>query len=291
MVIRLTKARGIPVVVVNGRVSPRTFRRYRRITPWLTQLVGTIDLFLMQSEADAARIIELGAPREHVRVVGSLKWDASVGTRPRPDIVQATARQLGLNGTERVIVAGSTHQGEEAAVLDAFDPGVGGARGAVALNADERWFAGPDNGLLSVLAARARVRAYWRITWKPEQLSESFHGRDLFAPIAAAVARGEFPAGKAASIARLGVEFGGTDLGEIIYIDHYGNAFTGLRAQGLPRDKRIVAGGGWLDHARVFSDMVGSAFRTQEPGCRRKRLNRCGLLYGIADSSDRLGDQ
>jgi 3-deoxy-D-manno-octulosonic-acid transferase len=120
MVIRLTKARGIPVVVVNGRVSPRTFRRYRRITPWLTQLVGTIDLFLMQSEADAARIIELGAPREHVRVVGSLKWDASVGTRPRPDIVQATARQLGLNGTERVIVAGSTHRGEEAAVLDAF---------------------------------------------------------------------------------------------------------------------------------------------------------------------------
>jgi hypothetical protein len=49
-------------------------------------------------------------------------------------------------------------------------------------------------------------------------------------------------------------DFGAADLGEIIYIDHYGNAFTGLRAQGLPRDARIVAGGKWLDYARVFSD-------------------------------------
>ncbi len=145
--------------------------------------------------------------------------------------------------------------------LAVVDPGVGGTRGAVALNADERWFAGPDNGLLSVLAARARVCANWRIIWQPEQLSESFHGRDLFAPVVAAIARGEFPAGKATPTARLGVEFGGTDLGEIIYVDHYGNAFTGLRAQGLPRDTRIVVGGKWFDHARVFSEVsTGDVF-------------------------------
>ena len=103
--------------------------------------------------------------------------------------------------------------------LAIVDPGVGGARDAVALSADGRWFIGPDNGLLSVLAARAAACAYWRITWQPENLSASFHGRDLFAPIAAAIADGEFPAGKAAAVPGLTVELGATDLGEIIYID------------------------------------------------------------------------
>ena len=137
--------------------------------------------------------------------------------------------------------------------LAVVDPGVGGARDAVALAADNHWYIGPDNGLLSVLAARAKARTCWRITWRPEQLSASFHGRDLFAPVAAAIARSEFPAGKAESGARLSVDFGGNDLGEIIYIDHYGNAFSGLRAQGLPLDARIVAAGRSLGHARVFS--------------------------------------
>jgi S-adenosylmethionine hydrolase len=135
------------------------------------------------------------------------------------------------------------------------DPGVGSARHAVVINADQRWLLGPDNGLLSVAAARATGCAYWRITLQPEALSASFHGRDLFAPLAAAIARGEFPAGKAVPVDGLAVDWGATDLGEIIYIDHYGNALTGLRAQTLPRDTRIVAGGRWLDYARVFSEV------------------------------------
>ncbi len=145
--------------------------------------------------------------------------------------------------------------------LAVVDPGVGGARNAVALLVDGNWFIGPDNGLLSVLAVRARACTYWRITWRPERLSASFHSRDLFAPITAAIARGDFPAGKAESIARLSVDFGGNDLGEIIYIDHFGNAFTGLRAHNLPGDTRIVADVRWLRQARVFSDVpVGEAF-------------------------------
>lgn len=145
--------------------------------------------------------------------------------------------------------------------LAVVDPGVGGARDAVALLADGNWFIGPDNGLLSVLAERARTCVYWRITWRPERLSASFHGRDLFAPVAAAIARGEFPAGRAESVPRLSVDFGGDDLGEIIYIDHYGNAFTGLRAQDLPQDTRIVTDGRCLKHASVFSDVpAGEVF-------------------------------
>ena len=137
--------------------------------------------------------------------------------------------------------------------LAVVDPGVGGPRDAVAVEIDRRWFVGPDNGLLSVLAARAATAAVWRITWQPEHMSPSFHGRDLFAPVAAALARSESPIGKAARVGRLQVDLGAIDLAEIIYIDHYGNAFTGLRAHALARDTCVVAGGAALEYARVFS--------------------------------------
>ena len=60
------------------------------------------------------------------------------------------------------------------------DPGVGTPRGAVAVEADGRWFVGPDNGLLSVLAQRAAEARVFRIAWQPDTLSSTFHGRDLF---------------------------------------------------------------------------------------------------------------
>ena len=160
--------------------------------------------------------------------------------------VRASAHLLAALATR--IPAGSV-------TLAVVDPGVGSARDAVALEANGSWYLGPDNGLLSVLAARATTPAVWRITWQPDALSASFHGRDLFAPLAAAIVRGEFPAGKAVAENGLKVEWGATDLGEIIYIDHYGNAFTGLRAQGLGRDTRVATGSRSFEYARVFSEM------------------------------------
>ena len=64
--IRLAHARGIPIAVINGRISPRTFRRYHWVRPWLGRLLNQIDLFLMQSPSDADRIIRLGAPSAKV---------------------------------------------------------------------------------------------------------------------------------------------------------------------------------------------------------------------------------
>ena len=116
----LTKARGIPIAIVNGRVSTRTFRRAHWLAPWLGKLLRHVDLFLMQSETDADRIIQLGAAPERVRVAGSLKWDASLAARPTSSEIDATARRLGLNSHESIIVGGSTHRGEEAALLSAF---------------------------------------------------------------------------------------------------------------------------------------------------------------------------
>ncbi len=119
-VIRLAKARGIPVAVVNGRISARAYRRYLWVKPWLTGMLQQVDLFLMQSQADADRIVLMGAPLERVHVAGSLKWDASLGARPASEAVRQAAAHLGLSGQETVMVAGSTHRGEESAVLQAF---------------------------------------------------------------------------------------------------------------------------------------------------------------------------
>ena len=191
---------------------------------------GAADIYVGQVKAVLAR----EAPG--VAIIDLLHEAPAFNVRAGAHLLAALASQ---------IPAGSV-------TLAVVDPGVGGARAAIALEVDGRWFVGPDNGLMSVLAARAAKTSVWRITWEPQNLGPSFHGRDLFAPIAAALACGDF-AGKAVRADRLQVEFGATDLGEIIYIDHYGNAFTGLRAPALPHDMRVVAGGASLAYARVFS--------------------------------------
>ena len=78
-------------------------------------------------------------------------------------------------------------------IVCVIDPGVGGAREPVMLCADGRWYVGPDNGLFSVLASRAARVECRSIQWRPTVLSASFHGRDLFAPVAARLARGDIP--------------------------------------------------------------------------------------------------
>lgn len=144
--------------------------------------------------------------------------------------------------------------------LAVIDPGVGSTRGAAVMKADERWFVGPDNGLLSVVWSRATHRRTWRITWVPERLSASFHGRDLFAPVAAIIAGGDLPADRLAPSDALEVSLGADDLPEIIYIDHYGNALSGLRASAMPTTRVLRLGDARIPWARVFSDVPrGSA--------------------------------
>jgi S-adenosylmethionine hydrolase len=141
------------------------------------------------------------------------------------------------------------------------DPRVGTERDAVVVEADDKWYVGPDNGLLSVLSARAARRRTWRIIWRPQRLSSSFHGRDLFAPVAGWIARGEFPHDNLQEVPDLQVRLGPDDLGEIIYVDHYGNALTGLRASSVPREAVLALRKHRLKYARVFADVpAGGAF-------------------------------
>jgi len=118
--IRLTKARGIPVVIVNGRISARAQARYLKVRRWLQDIIGCLHPCLMQTEADAQRLVSLGVPADRVRVLGSLKWDASLGSRPSADTLRELRQRLHLSPDQPVLVAGSTHRGEEAAILAAY---------------------------------------------------------------------------------------------------------------------------------------------------------------------------
>lgn len=137
--------------------------------------------------------------------------------------------------------------------LCVVDPGVGTAtRRPVVVQADGRWYVGPDNGLFDVLAQRAAAVRRWEITWRPERLSASFHGRDLFAPVAAILARGETPEMREQPWGEGELAEWPSDLPLILYVDHYGNAITGLRASALPEEAVLVVAGRRLPAARTF---------------------------------------
>jgi S-adenosylmethionine hydrolase len=137
--------------------------------------------------------------------------------------------------------------------LCVVDPGVGGARAPLVVEADGRLYVGPDNGLFELVRRRAASVRIFEITWRPERLSASFHGRDLFAPVAAQLARGDKP-----GMAERSPDFGRhaqwpDDLAEIVYVDHYGNAMTGLRASRLAAEAKLVVGKHRIAHAGTFS--------------------------------------
>lgn len=148
-----------------------------------------------------------------------------------------------------------------AVMLAVVDPGVGSERRGAIVRVDGRWLVGPDNGLFEPSARRADELAWWDIRWPEQGVSATFHGRDVFAPVAAMLARGESPPGDAVEPARRCRLQGATLLAEVIYVDGYGNAFTGLRADGLRGDGRLRVAGRVLPMARTFSDVAtGEAF-------------------------------
>jgi S-adenosyl-L-methionine hydrolase (adenosine-forming) len=148
------------------------------------------------------------------------------------------------------------------------DPGVGSARRALVVEAGGRLYVGPDNGLLHAVVDRAGLGATraWEITWRPERLSDSFHGRDLFAPAAARLATGSAPEADGiggapvdpASVQRAGWP---SDLAAIVCVDPYGNLISGIRAGGLGPGAVVEAGGRRITYARTFCEVpVGAAF-------------------------------
>ena len=109
--LRLAHASGAHVAVVNARISDRSWPGYRRLRRILSKILRNIDLFLAQTEEDANRLRDIGAPMERVQVSGNLKFDVAVAAPP--PIVDSLRSALEQANAEPVIVCGSTVDGEE----------------------------------------------------------------------------------------------------------------------------------------------------------------------------------
>lgn len=120
--LRECRRRGVKTAIVNGRLSARSYPRYRLVRPMMKRVLDHIDKFCVQGEESARRFIDLGADPGRVVVTGSLKFDSLdvSGTSPQARARDRVLRYFRLSASRPVIVAGSTMKGEEAAVLKAF---------------------------------------------------------------------------------------------------------------------------------------------------------------------------
>jgi 3-deoxy-D-manno-octulosonic-acid transferase len=111
--------KGIPIVLFNGRISQKSFQRYHLFKFFFKKCLKHISLFLMQTEEDRTRIIEMGGESQKTRVVGNLKFDQTFPSFTQ-EVVAEMAKHLGLQGNENILIAGSTHPGEEEILVSLY---------------------------------------------------------------------------------------------------------------------------------------------------------------------------
>lgn len=117
--LKATRKYNIPVMMVNGRISDKSVKRYKYMFSILSDMIGTVRKFAMQSEIDASYIIRLGADENLVTVTGNTKFDqtyTNVDEKERNNML----KELCLDKAKGIFLAGSTHKGEEEAVLKAY---------------------------------------------------------------------------------------------------------------------------------------------------------------------------
>ncbi len=158
----------------------------------------------------------------------------------------------------------------ETVFLAVVDPGVGGTRPGVVVRAERFWFVGPGNGLFDVVLKRAQTAALWLLPEPGSGASPSFHGRDVFAPVAAAIASGSWGGGVACALDRARLDALPDDYEAVAYVDRYGNAMTGIRGERVDPRARIEVRGVRLGAARTFCAV--------EPGQAFWYVNSSGLV-------------
>lgn len=117
--LKATRKYNIPVMMVNGRISDKSVKRYKYMFSILEDMIGTVKTFAMQSEIDASYIIRLGADEKLVTVTGNTKFDQDYTNVSEEEKIALT-KAFHLTGAKGIFLAGSTHKGEEEAVISAF---------------------------------------------------------------------------------------------------------------------------------------------------------------------------
>lgn len=154
-------------------------------------------------------------------------------------------------------------------IIAVVDPGVGGERLPLVIKIGEQWFIGPDNGLFSQLLKRSPNCQVWRIDWRPSDLSNSFHGRDLFSPVAAMLVTGIAVAMSSMDKNKVLI-FADSLCSKVIYIDYFGNLITGIIAKEVKANLELNINGINIPRVKTFSDVDKG-----EPLCYE---NSSGLL-------------
>ncbi|MCA8921215.1 MAG: 3-deoxy-D-manno-octulosonic acid transferase [Planctomycetes bacterium] len=109
--------RKIPVALVNGRISERSFSRYRYVRGWLFDPLGKVGRFCVQTERYADRFRQLGLPADQIYVTGSMKYDQLQLSQADGAEIR---REIGIGASETVLIGGSTHPSEERALVEAY---------------------------------------------------------------------------------------------------------------------------------------------------------------------------
>jgi len=117
--LRFCGKKKIPVLLFNGRISKKSLKGYLSVKSLFKDGLKSITLFLMQTEEDRRRIVEIGAPPSRTKVMGNLKFDQTFPPTTEEER-EAMAKSLGLQGGEDLLIAGSTHPGEEEMLIGAF---------------------------------------------------------------------------------------------------------------------------------------------------------------------------
>lgn len=112
-----TKKAGTPVILVNGKISERSAKRFGHLSFFAKRLFSQIDQFCVQSERLKERFLKLGVPDHKIQVAGNLKLDL-IPSPPTPHQISQFKQDLGILPQDRILVIGSTHEGEEAPLLD-----------------------------------------------------------------------------------------------------------------------------------------------------------------------------
>lgn len=145
--------------------------------------------------------------------------------------------------------------------LCVVDPGVGGARDVLAARVGDDWLIGPDNGLLVPCLRASESADVFRVRWRPPALSDSFHGRDLFAPLAARIIQGELPDSYPVQMMTLVGADWPLALAKVCYVDVYGNLISGVPADEVATNKVFRIGHHQVCFARTFCTVpAGTAF-------------------------------